>query len=519
MRMNRYLKYLHTVKYLKTSQILWRLRISIQKKCYRIKPFNAQSFNNDSYLALPELSSADRNSICIFGKSINPVSVDWDFSEKPKLWLFHLHYFDYLAAFDRDTGIDLIGNWIDNNPIGNSAGWEAYAVSLRVVNWIKFIVQYQIQPDLKIIQSLSAQMRSLFVFREKHLLANHYFKNLVALMYLGHFLSNNKIFNWSVNEICEQINEQSVDGLHFEFSPTYHALFTKDLIDVFNLLKSNNLENELLKIVDLKITSVLHWAQHLSQNGRYIPIGDANFEDCPTCDELIKQYKSVLGGDFKTQDVDQLDCFPKMEHLDFDIMLLNAPFNPSYNPAHSHCDKLSVLLWYNGTPILVDTGNYNYDKTEERDFARSVEAHNTLQIDDLQQAECWDVFRIGHRGKVTNTKVFDDEIQATYQYKNYIHNRKISKTSNGILITDNILYQGCHIYRLYFHINPDLSYSVNDNVTQFDEINLTIKLPGENVTSFKSDYYPEMYIKRLKTTIVAEGTFCDEITLETQISR
>lgn len=517
--MNRLLQYSHTIKYLKLSQILWRLWISVHKRLYRCKSYPDIKFNNNLHLKASEFTSDNKNSINIFGTNVEPMAVDWNSSGNTKLWCYHLHYFDYLAAFDRDPGIDLINSWIQNNPVGMGAGWEPYPISLRTVNWIKFIIQHRIQADSDIIRSLQTQMYYLYAFREKHLLANHYFKNLVAILYLGYFLGNNKLIKWSVNEIKVQIKEQSVHGLHYEFSPTYHALFTKDLIDIYNLLKSNNLEIELQEKVNPVIINALNWAYYLFRYGGYVSAGDVNYEGCPGYDELIKQYESISGDVFETQTVNQLDYFPVMEHMDFEIMLLNAPFNPSYNPAHSHCDKLSVLLWYDGIPILVDTGNFSYEKSEERDFARSVEAHNTLQIDKLQQAECWDVFRIGRRGKVSDTKIFSDKMQATYQYKNYYHNRYISKIDNGILITDNIECHGPHNYRLYFHINPDLNFILENNIVNFNKLDVAIKFPDAKVTSIETDYYPGMYIKRRKATIIAEGTFCDRITLETIISR
>jgi len=494
-------------------------RILIQKKYYRIKTSNTYNANNDIHLSLPALKSVDRNSICIFGKSINPSSLNWNSSENSKLWQYHLHYFDYLDCFDYNQGLKLIHNWIDNNPIGQGAGWEPYPISLRVVNWIKFFSRHQIEPNDQIVHNLFVQKNVLFKYRELHLCANHFFKNIVALLYLSALFQDNKLFKWSINNLKKQIVEQQYDGLHYEFSPTYHAIFVKDLLDIYNLLKHvvEKDSSELLKILQEEIKQSLFWVNYLAEGDKYIPIGDVNFEGCPS-KTYLNQYASELDIPSDSK-IDERQYFPWLVNNELKIMLLNAPFNPSYNPAHSHCDKLSVLLWSNGFPILIDTGNFNYEKSKERDFSRSIEAHNTLQIDELQQAECWDVFRIGRRGKVTDTKVFPDEIQATYRYKKYSHNRNISKTDEGILITDNIECRGCHRYRLFFHINPDLNCILENNIAYFNKLKVVIKFPGDKVRSFKTDYYPEMYIKNLKTTIIAEGTFCEKITLETQISR
>ena len=53
--------------------------------------------------------------------------------------------------------------------------------------------------------------------------------------------------------------------------------------------------------------------------------------------------------------------------------------------AHAHCDLLSFVLWMNGEPIVVDSGTYSYHGPW-RDRFRLTAAHNTIRIDELDQA-------------------------------------------------------------------------------------------------------------------------------------
>jgi hypothetical protein len=53
--------------------------------------------------------------------------------------------------------------------------------------------------------------------------------------------------------------------------------------------------------------------------------------------------------------------------------------------AHAHCDLLSVILWISGQPLLVDSGTYTYHGPW-RDPFRLTTAHNTIMVDDLEQA-------------------------------------------------------------------------------------------------------------------------------------
>src|SRR5690606_19791001 len=69
-------------------------------------------------------------------------SPDWRSPSRPKLWRYNLHYFDYLhwPSLHTHTKLHLIDDWIRGNAPAEGDGWEPYPVSLRVVNWIKFLL-------------------------------------------------------------------------------------------------------------------------------------------------------------------------------------------------------------------------------------------------------------------------------------------------------------------------------------------------------------------------------------------
>ena len=69
---------------------------------------------------------------------------DWNNEKEEKLWLYNLHYFDYLlqdkhvSNIQIKSQIDLIENWINNNAFGKGTAWEPYPTSVRIINWIKW---------------------------------------------------------------------------------------------------------------------------------------------------------------------------------------------------------------------------------------------------------------------------------------------------------------------------------------------------------------------------------------------
>jgi len=513
-----------TIKYLKSIQIYWTFVIKINKLCLRDKKFK-KSHNVQNPPRLEILNNEINNSITIFNKKIKINEVKWAESSIPKLWIYHLHYFDFLKNFDKENGIKIIYQWIESNPQSlSSAGWEPYPISLRVVNWIKFIIKYSIY-DKKIFDSLLLQGYWLFKQREYRLLTNHLFKNVVALLYLGFLFDRKKWKDWAIKELTRQIKEQINDeGYHFEFSPTYHALFIKDLLDIYNLIKNNTkgFYNDLLKELSEKIQKGLHWLDYFSVDKKYLPINDVNYEGCPLPSQL-KEYASNLEIEEDKSINDKISqYYPILENNDLKIMLYCAPITPAYNPAHSHADMLSILLWYNDNPILVDTGNYNYEESEERKYARSTFAHNTIVIDNENQCDLWKVFRIGRRGKLFNKNIERDYFECSYDsYKKnrIMHTRKIEKIDNGFVIQDSLNGKGYHKFQIFFHFSPEVDIKRKEKSVFVINKNLIFRFPVEENSVIKTSYFPEMFIKEKKQTVKICGEFENKINLTTKISK
>ncbi len=103
------------IKYLKPIQIYWTFVIKINKLCLRYKKFK-KSHNVQDIPKLKILNSKIKNSIKIFNKKIEINEVKWKENSIPQLWIYHLHYFDFLENFDKENGIKIIHKWIESNP-------------------------------------------------------------------------------------------------------------------------------------------------------------------------------------------------------------------------------------------------------------------------------------------------------------------------------------------------------------------------------------------------------------------
>ena len=525
MRFKKIIRIYSTLKFIKIVQLYRRLIIKFNKIGLKFFYKKLQS-NSPELYKLNSYNISDNkfdNNLFIFDIKFDTFNINWNDETKNKLWNYHLHYFDYLEHFNKDTGIALIHNWINSNPPGEVISWEPYPISLRIVNWIKFISQYSVK-EKKIFDSLFIQGIWLFKQREYRLLTNHLFKNIVALLYLGFLFDKKKWKDWSLKELVKQIQEQFTDeGYHYEFSPTYHALFIKDLLDIYNIIKSNSEEfySRLLIEISDKIKKGLYWLNYFSDYEKYLPINDVNYEGCPKPSSLIK-YASNLGIKEKiTTDQTISNYYPKLENEDLKIMMYCAPISPSYNPAHSHADILSILLWDNNNPILIETGNYDYEESKERKYARSTIAHNTIVIDNENQCDLWKVFRIGRRGKPFNKKITEGSIQCSHNFyndKNIIHQRKIDKKDNGFLIKDYLFGNGFHKYEMYFHFAPELVIKKkNDSVIINDEI--AFNFSCDRIEIIDTPYFPKIYVRKKKQTIKIRGEFENNKTIITTITK
>ncbi len=170
---------------------------------------------------------------------------DWNDPARERLWLYNAHYFDDLSSEDAAARIswhvDLIDRWISDNPPAAGAGWEPYPTSVRIVNWIKWVLAGGTASPL-VLQNLAVQVRWLAKRIEHHLLANHLFVNGKALVVAGLFFDGPESKGWrelGLKILARELPEQVlVDGGQFERSPMYHALALEDILDLINFAQA-----------------------------------------------------------------------------------------------------------------------------------------------------------------------------------------------------------------------------------------------------------------------------------------
>ena len=179
--------YYHTIRFLKPVQVSYRLIGWLKKK----NSFNElnQKFDLSPIIwkgGLKNLSSLDKNNSFIFlntFKKFDNGKIDWNYSSNGKLWTYNLNYFDFLNQYSIDVnqGIQLINQFIDYSP-NHIDGVEPYPISLRSINWVKFLSKNKIINN-KINAYLFKDCSFLFNNLEYHILGNHLLENAFSLFF------------------------------------------------------------------------------------------------------------------------------------------------------------------------------------------------------------------------------------------------------------------------------------------------------------------------------------------------
>jgi len=526
--------YYHTVKYLRFRQINSRLWFLLRVQLYRrISRFINRFYDRKTYHAkvnpawllkkqsITYLLQKDRKTIEERAEEIllNKFrflnteiqfnqEIDWRIPQVSKLWRYNLHYFDYaqdLGLFYQSTGCDeacgkfksLALDWIAQNNIGQSEGWEAYPVSLRIVNWIFafHLFAEKINADSEFHKRLLKSLfkHSLFLERnlEYHICGNHLIKNAKALTFAGLFFQGREADLWykkGTSLLWKELQEQILpDGGHFERTPMYHLIVLQDYLEIYLLLRDNN--RDVPSYVEDKIKSMLTFLVKILQPDENIPLSnDSAFEISIHPKALLAVGNSLFGqisADEKKASfaLDSSGYYVIRDKSREKYLIIDCgKICPDYLPPHAHADTLSYELSIGNERIIVDSGVYEYTSGRWRDFFRSTRAHNTVVVDGLNQSDVWGSFRAGHRAFPTDVKwiVKDDVIFFEGGHDGYLkqmgvlHKRRVIFVDNDFwLILDELDGTGTavhevtderseHILEEYLHFHPEIEIICED---------------------------------------------------------
>ncbi len=489
---------IHTLKYLRPKQFIYRVFYFVRNRFFKKKysKFLTLEMNplvwND--VILNSNSFIENNSFIFLNiKYSFGNQIDWNFDEFGKLWTFNLNYFDFLNqhSINVEKGVELIKDYIiqDKNLLDGKA---SYPISLRGINWIKFLSKNKIQ-DLGINQALYNHFQILYHNPEYHLLGNHLFENGFSLLFGAYYFKDEQFYKKAVKILKSELNEQILeDGGHFELSPMYHQTMLFRILDCVHLLQSNNWKQDnLINILKDKSLIMLSWLHEVTFSNGDIPmVNDSTFEISPNSIELFEYAKKIQ---LKFDKINLSDSGYRMfKNNKFELFMDVGDVGASYQPAHVHSDTFNFVLYVNEQPIIVDRGISTYEKNKIRQQERETASHNTVKIGNQEQTEVWGGFRVANRAKVIHLKEDKNFIEAThngYLNKGVLHTRKFITNTSSIIINDEISKKIKETQIAFFHLHPDLKdINISENEVVLKEQNIQIVFK-KNVIKVEIDKY------------------------------
>jgi len=390
--------------------------------------------------------------------------------------MYNLHYFDDLdAGGEPGRGLwqrAFLERWLRDNPPTQGIGWDSYPMSLRIVNWIRWLWRGE-APVGEMIESLAIQARHLRARLEHHLLGNHLFVNAKALLFAGTYFQGAEADAWRAEaerllarEMGEQILE---DGGHFERSPMYHALILADVLDLVALAKAAPGSTGLQHRLRAMASPMLRWLAAMSHpDGEIALFNDAVTGVAPAHAALAGYARTlgILADESSTAVVDlAASGYTRVERTGAVLITDTAPLGPDHQPGHGHADTLSFELSIAGQRVIVDSGVSEYGTSPERLRQRGTAAHNTVVIDHVDSSEVWSGFRVARRARIRDRRVdvAPERVTISASHDGYRrllgrveHARRWEIEDGSIAILDDIRGKGRHDVEIRFHFAPQV---------------------------------------------------------------
>ena len=329
---------------------------------------------------------------------------DWNRTGLPRLWLYHLHYHEFLWPLPFEQARDAAADWIARHARGpGRVGWEPYPTSLRLGVWCTLFFGRHLDRTLAdqrfhaaLWRSIHEQAQHLTRNLEWRLLGNHLLENAVALALAGGCFDDPAARGWlrtGVALLARELPEQLLaDGGHVERSPMYQCR----VVHLLLLLRATGVP-ALRALVQPHLAAAAPALASLTHpDGGIALLNDSAFGVHPEPGRLTREagLEPPAPGTFALPATGYYGARTRDGHY---VVCDAGPLGPDYQPGHGHADLLSFELSLRGVRVVVDSGVSTYEAGPLRDYCRSTRAHNTVAIERRDQAELWGAFRVGRR--------------------------------------------------------------------------------------------------------------------------
>jgi len=425
-----------------------------------------------------------------------------------------------------DTIRSFITSWDTHHDIGHQKylrrGWLPHAVSLRILILCRFCAWQDGDSE-----SDSKRLRR-FIYKNAAFLANHVeydidgnhlIENAAALLMASQFFDTAGE-NWDQlsRDIFDRTAEEQFldDGGHFERSPMYHILVLQRYLTATDLLSVADTADDSIRKTAAAATGYL---RALTPPDRRIPLlNDATFDEFLSLGVTLAYADAV--GIAPTHEPESMDDsgYYWVGNGESRMLLDGGPVGPPHLPGHSHNDMLSFLLWIDGQRVVTDTGTDHYASYDNRQYVRSVRAHNTVSLGDHEPIDIGGQYLMGRR---TSPEVRYSRGQAidvfagSYTKRSgrgivYRHDRTVQSNGQWWCVLDAIDSTEIQRFRSRLHLSPTVSLSrTKDHITVEEDEETIVgihPINSTNVTQLQRPYFPRFGESLERSTLEFEYT-------------
>lgn len=426
---------------------------------------------------------------------------------------FALHRFGWLLAAHAEGAVSpdqidsWILDWIRANPSGNKIGWDSYSISERISNWVVMLSRLSggaHKSSEPVRQSLLEQMAVLAENLEiRGTATNNHIINNGRALYLGGLFLGHAGFAGCGRELLAYGLERMFtrSGFLREGSSHYHILLARSYLEVCFYAEQKN--DGFFSLIRERVERIWRCACFFLNEFPIPLFGDVS-PDFPTdfhrgvplvgaqlfnrqasCPEPDKPGWHSLLIDVPGNSHDKYEKHPLQIFDDagycrfangrFSVYMHAPPLG--YVPAwsHGHADTGGLIVYYEGQPLLIDTGRESYRNDTMSRYGRSVCSHNSVEIDGREPClvhglnafpEIMPLSYISMPPVIHARESGDtcEIIVETYGFsrwrKGLVFRRKIFVCQEFVEIEDEFSGSGSIQARTFFHFAPALRLSV-----------------------------------------------------------
>lgn len=479
-------KYYQTLKYLKKSQIKYLVKNRLERGKKAVTDAQAPAFGtltlwmsrldeHPDYQKRFCVGEILDGKVTLLYESGNPGGKNWSNPDKSHLWNFNLHYLEFLipvAAAWKETKDqkyyecfkDYCRKWISDNQEGTGDGWHPYTISLRLTNlWICLdAFNEAVREDAEFFRELNNSMYAQYQHLQKklelHLLGNHYFENLKAVMLGALYFKEPGIYDEYRSGFQDEMAEQILpDGVHYERSLMYHKIILEDIMRTAKGVRSADrlLYQELLRVMQRMADAMYSLEEGMGHTPLFNDAGDNVARSMVSLLAALREEFQITPN--------YRSGFPDAGYYCLSgngvkLILDAGEIAPSYMAGHGHCDGLSFELSWKGHPLFVNSGTGQY-QGRCRGYFRSTKAHNTFMIDGEEQSQCWGEHRVAKRISEVSGSVQGNAVKGHLITCMGRQQGRIIEWNDGIL---EIWDQADGYAQAYFHLAPEYRYVMQD---------------------------------------------------------